>query len=145
MSGVRVGEVATGGTLFANALSMAAGHAALEQVLTEDAFERTGQLGTRVADGLRARFDDAGVPWSLARMSAHCYYAFSRLPSEERDRVACQRRSRPASADPRLHGEPGRVGIGLVVGATVSVAHTASDVDRYLEVFADFLSEASRG
>ena len=40
VQGVVVGEVSTGGTLFANALSMAAGRAALLEVLTEDAFEQ---------------------------------------------------------------------------------------------------------
>ena len=47
VSGVPIGEVATGGTLFANALSMAAGRAALEEVLTEDAFELARNLGRR--------------------------------------------------------------------------------------------------
>jgi hypothetical protein len=47
VSGDAVLEVATGGTLFANALSMAAGKAALGEVLTEEAFDRITRLGGR--------------------------------------------------------------------------------------------------
>ena len=55
VSGALVDEVATGGTLFANALSMAAGRAALLEVLAEEAFERTATLG---GDGRRAAGSD---------------------------------------------------------------------------------------
>jgi glutamate-1-semialdehyde aminotransferase len=44
VSGIAVDEVATGGTIFANALSMAAARAALTEVLTPDAFDRTAAL-----------------------------------------------------------------------------------------------------
>ncbi|HEX2234919.1 MAG TPA: transaminase, partial [Actinomycetota bacterium] len=143
VSGVSIDEVATGGTLFANALSMAAGRAALEDVLTEDAFERAGSLGARMADGLERAFEEA-VPWSVARMGAHCYYAFS--PEPPRDAIESRARD-----DPDLRAlirvfmaNRGVWESGWWLGPTVSVAHTADDVDRYLEVFADFLSEATR-
>ncbi len=54
--------VATGGTLFGNALSMAATRAALGGVLTEDAFAHTQALGARLADGIQAAIDRAGLP-----------------------------------------------------------------------------------
>ncbi len=44
-------EVATGGTLFANALSMAAARAALTEVLTPEAFITTARLGHQLAAG----------------------------------------------------------------------------------------------
>ncbi|MDX6234277.1 MAG: glutamate-semialdehyde -aminomutase, partial [Nocardioidaceae bacterium] len=52
VSGAIVAEVATGGTLFANALSMAAGRAALTEVLTPEAFAGARALGTRMVAGL---------------------------------------------------------------------------------------------
>ena len=58
VSGAFVDEVATGGTLFANLLSMAAGRAALVDVLTEAAFEHTATLGAQMADGLRSAIGD---------------------------------------------------------------------------------------
>jgi len=101
VSGAFVDEVATGGTLFANLLSMAAGRAALLDVLTESAFEHT----------------------------AH-----------RRRRLARRRRPRPARAGPRVHGESRSVGVRVVAGPTVSVAHDAADVDRYVELFEEFLA-----
>ncbi len=48
------GELATGGTLFGNALSMAAARAALTEVLTPEAYEHAARLGAHLADGLEA-------------------------------------------------------------------------------------------
>lgn len=47
VSGIAYDEVATGGTLFANPLSMAAARAALTEVLTPEAFTATASPGTR--------------------------------------------------------------------------------------------------
>src|SRR5207245_5000581 len=62
--------VATGGTLFANPLSMAAARATLGEVLTDAAYEHTAALGARLADGLEAAIARAGLPWSVHRMFA---------------------------------------------------------------------------
>ena len=70
VSGAFVDEVATGGTLFANALSMAAGRAALLDVLTEEAFERTASLGERMAAGLRTAIRERGVAAGAWRNTA---------------------------------------------------------------------------
>ena len=64
---------------------------------------------------------------------------FLRAPAaHRRRRLARRRRPRAAGADPRVHGEPRRLGVRVVAGATVSVAHTAEHVDRYVEVFGSF-------
>ena len=44
--------VATGGTLFGNALSLAAARVTSEQVLTEDAYDHAATLGGKLADGI---------------------------------------------------------------------------------------------
>ena len=57
-SGDFVPELATGGTLFANPLSLAASRAALGEVLTDDAYERTPcarSAGSRTASSRRRR------------------------------------------------------------------------------------------
>jgi glutamate-1-semialdehyde 2,1-aminomutase len=88
VSGVVVGEVSTGGTLFANALSMAAGRAALLEVLTEDAFEHTAALGDRMAAGLREAIAGAGVDWSVAQVGGHAFTSSRRRrPATRRDRA----------------------------------------------------------
>ena len=140
VSGVSVGEVATGGTLFANALSMAAGRAALEDVLTQDAFEHARELGAKVANGLESAFGSVGLQWSVARMFSHCYYSFSPQPP----RNAIESR---AQDDPDLRAlirifmaNRGVWESGWWLGPTVSVAHSAQDVDRYVSVFSEFLA-----
>jgi glutamate-1-semialdehyde 2,1-aminomutase len=140
-SGVFVDEVSTGGTLFANPLSMAAGRAALIDVLTEDAFARTGQLGERVANGLRDLIAEAGLSWSVVQYGAHAYYFF--VPEPPVDGASSR-----AADDPALRAlirvflaNRGVWESGWWLGPTVSVAHTADDVDRYLEVFEQLLAE----
>ncbi|HEV3497339.1 MAG TPA: transaminase, partial [Actinomycetes bacterium] len=51
-----------GGTLAGNALSVAAMRATLEQVLTDQAFERMIGLATRYTDGVQEVLDRCGVP-----------------------------------------------------------------------------------
>jgi glutamate-1-semialdehyde 2,1-aminomutase len=140
VSGVVVGEVSTGGTLFANALSMAAGRAALLEVLTEDAFQRTATLGERMAVGLRDAIARAAVGWSVAHLGGHAYYFFESTPP--RDAAGSR-----AADDPDLRalirvfmGNRGVWESGWWLGPTVSVAHDESHIDRYLELFGEFLS-----
>ena len=111
-----VGEVSTGGTLFANALSMAAGRAALLEVLTEEAFEHTAALGERMAAGLREAIARAGLGWSVVQVGGHAYY-FMQLPRRATRRLAGRRRPGPPCPDPGVHGQPRGLGIGLVAGA----------------------------
>jgi glutamate-1-semialdehyde 2,1-aminomutase len=142
VSGAVVDEVATGGTLFANALSMAAGRAALIEVLTEEAFERTAGLGDRMASGLRDAIASAGLDWSVVQHGGHAFYFFCAEPPVD---AASSR----ASDDPALRAlmrvfmaNRGVWESGWWLGPSVSVAHTAADVDRYLAVFSEFLAAA---
>lgn len=141
VSGAVVDEVATGGTLFANALSMAAGRAALTKVLTEEAFERTTALGEQMAGGLRAEIEKAGLGWSVTQIGAHAYYFFQ--PQPPRDGAASR-----ASDNPDLRAlmrvfmvNRGVWESGWWLGPTVSVAHKPEDVNRYLGVFGELLGE----
>ena len=143
VAGAVVDEVATGGTLFANALSMAAGRAALLEVLTEDAFERTAALGEQMADGLRSEIEKVGLGWSVAQFGAHAFCFFQPQPPGD----GAESR---ASDDPDLRAlmrvfmiNRGVWESGWWLGPTVSVAHCRADVDRYLEVFGEFLSEVT--
>ncbi len=143
VSGVVVGEVSTGGTLFANALSMAAARAALSEVLTEEAFERTAMLGERMAAGLRAAIERAGLGWSVVQKGGHGYYFFE--PEPPRDGAGSR-----AADDPELRAlirvfmaNRGVWESGWWLGPTVSVAHTEGDVDRYVELFDQFVDEVT--
>ena len=140
VSGAFVDEVATGGTLFGNALSMAAGRAALTEVLIEQAFERTEALGERMAAGLRGAIETDGLGWSVVQMGGHAFYFFCAEPPAD---AAGSR----AADDPDLRAlmrvfmaNRGVWESGWWLGPSVSVAHTEADIDRYVAVFAEFLA-----
>jgi len=68
-----------GGTLAANALSLAAMRATLTKVLTKENFDRMIKLGDRWADGVEkviAKFD---LPWTVNRLGARAEYMFSTI------------------------------------------------------------------
>ena len=143
VSGAVVDEVATGGTLFGNALSMAAGRAALLEVLTPDAFERTAALGERMGAALRAAIERAALPWSVVQHGAHAFYFF--VPEPPIDGAGSR-----AADDPGLRAlirvfmaNRGVWESGWWLGPTLSVAHSPDDVDRYVATFDDFLTEVT--
>src|SRR3954454_17209641 len=72
---VDVGGV--GGTLASNALSVAAMHATLEHVLTDDAFDRMTALAADFADGVQSTIDSTRLPWSVSRLGARAEYRFT--------------------------------------------------------------------
>jgi glutamate-1-semialdehyde aminotransferase len=131
--------VATGGTLFANPLSMAAARAALGEVLTEAAYERTAALGARLADGLEAAVARSGLPWSVHRMFARSGVAFG--PSLPRNALEATRiEDPPFTALWRLYLANRGVWEAIPgAGPTVAVPCTAEDVDRYCALVGDLL------
>ncbi|MGB6452961.1 MAG: transaminase [Streptosporangiaceae bacterium] len=138
VSGIAYDEVATGGTLFANALSMAAARAALTEVLSREAFMTTARLGEKLAAGLRALIDRAGLPWSVNTHGSHAYYFFSpQPPRDARGARDCD--------DPGLRAlirlflaNRGVWESGWWLGPTVSVTHTPEDVAAYLNAVGEF-------
>jgi glutamate-1-semialdehyde 2,1-aminomutase len=66
-----------GGTLAANALSLAAMRATITKVLTKENFEKMIKLGTRWADGVEKVIEKYKLPWSVNRLGARAEYMFS--------------------------------------------------------------------
>jgi glutamate-1-semialdehyde 2,1-aminomutase len=134
-------SVATGGTLFANALSMAAARAALSEVLTEDAYERAARLGSYLADGLEAAVSRAGLPWSIHRLFARSGTTFGpALPRNAEEARACEDRLLTNLLRVYLANR----GVWEAIpgaGPTVAVPATTEDVDRYLSAYGELLSE----
>ena len=60
-------SVPTGGTVYANALSMAAARAGLAEVFTPEAHDRVDGLGARLQHGLQQLVDAAGLPFTIDR------------------------------------------------------------------------------
>jgi len=133
--------VATGGTLFANPLTMAAAKAALGEVLTDEAYRHTAELGARLADGLEAAVRSAGLPWSIHRLFARSGTTFApSLPQSANEARA---------SEDRLLTNLFRVylanrGVWDAIpgaGPTVPVPAAEEDVDRYVAAFGELLAE----
>lgn len=137
----RHAEIASGGTLFANALSMAAARAALGEVLTDDAYARTAALGVRLADGIDAVARSSGLAWRAHRLYPRSGYAFgTSLPGNAAD---VKRTFRRDVTDLRRVYFANR-GVWEAIysaGPCVGVAHAEADVDRYLDVLAELAAE----
>ena len=66
-----------GGTLAGNALSLAAMRATLKEVLTDEAFVKMVELGTRWSDGVDAAIKEVDLPWHCSRLGARGEYLFN--------------------------------------------------------------------
>lgn len=135
------GIVATGGTLFGNALTMAAARAALTQVLTDEAYERTAALGARLADGMEAAVRKAGFDWSIHRLFPRSGYTFGpKLPRNAREAQAV--RDLLMVRLLRVYLANRGVWEAIVgAGPTVPVPATEGDVDAYVKAFAELLAD----
>lgn len=78
--GERSDLVATGGTIFGNALAMAAARAVLTEILTPAVYEHTQRLGARLADGMRASAERHGLPWHIHHLGPRSGYTFHPTP-----------------------------------------------------------------
>jgi glutamate-1-semialdehyde 2,1-aminomutase len=137
-------EVATGGTLFGNALSLAAARVTLREVLIESAYEHAAALGRRLADGIEATAAAKGLPWRAHRLFNRSGYTHApELPSN-----ALQAR---ATFDLELYNLQrlymANRGVWEAIysaGPACGIQTTEADVDRYLTVLDDFLSDVTR-
>jgi glutamate-1-semialdehyde 2,1-aminomutase len=137
------GELATGGTMFANALSMAAARAALTEVLTPEAYTRAATLGADLADGLEAAVDAAGLPWKIQRLGPRSGVNLSgRLP---RDAAEADADEQPElNALLRLYLANRGVWEAIsTAGPAMSVDATEDDVETYLAAFREFVAEVA--
>jgi glutamate-1-semialdehyde 2,1-aminomutase len=136
---VDVGGV--GGTLAANALSLAAMRATLSEVLTEEAFARMIPLAERWTDGVEAGIEESGLPWHVTRLGCRAEYLFG--PDRPRNGAEAH-----AAGDFELerfmHLHALNRGILLTPFhnmALMSPATNEADVDRHTEVFREAVLE----
>ena len=134
-------QVAVGGTLFGNPVSMAAARAAMGEVLTDDAYAHSQRLGARLADGLSQGVAASGLPWTTHRFWPRSGLSFS--PTMPRTATeALEALDVPLRRLMRVYFANRGVWDAIVgAGPTCSVAATDDDVDAYLAAFADLLAE----
>jgi glutamate-1-semialdehyde 2,1-aminomutase len=129
------------GTFNGNPLSAAAGLAALTEVLTKDAYDHLGKLGTMLAEGCQRAMDEHGIPGHTQDLGAKGCVSFRKEPlTNYRDFL---------ETVPELFyaSYPWMVNRGIFMTPgdeeqwTISVQHTEDDVQRYVDAFTEFCAE----
>ncbi|WP_052435005.1 aminotransferase class III-fold pyridoxal phosphate-dependent enzyme [Streptacidiphilus melanogenes] len=133
--------IALGGTLFANALSMACAEVVLTELMTPDEHERIGRLGARLADGIEACAGKHDLAWRAHRFGARSGYCLrTELP---RNAHEAHEDLDPLFIDTRRVFFANR-GIWDAIassGPHAGFAHDTADIDAYLAVLDAFLDE----
>jgi glutamate-1-semialdehyde 2,1-aminomutase len=129
------------GTFNGNPLSMAAGLAALTQVLTRDAYDHLGKLGTLLAEGCQSAIDETGIPAHTVDLGAKGCVSYRKEPlTNYRDFLETMPELFYASFTWMANR-----GIFMTPGDeeqwTVSVQHSEDDVRRYIDAFGEFTQE----
>jgi glutamate-1-semialdehyde 2,1-aminomutase len=138
VTGEAVDEPAVGGTLFGNALSMAAARAALEHVWTEETYRRTGSLAAQIAEGMTESIRRHGRDWDVYHLGNRAGYRFAAerpLTNEQAgafDIPAVRHLQRVFMVNRGIWE------FGWWGGPAVSAQTEAADVEHYLKVFAEF-------
>jgi glutamate-1-semialdehyde 2,1-aminomutase len=138
---VDVGGV--GGTLAANALSLAAMRATLGEVLTAEAFERMTPLARRWTEGVEVGIAEAGMPWHVTRLGCRAEYLFG--PDRPRNGAEAHAAGN-FELERYMHLYALNRGILLTPFhnmALMSPVTTEADVDRHTEVFREAVLELS--
>jgi glutamate-1-semialdehyde 2,1-aminomutase len=136
---VDVGGV--GGTLAGNALSMAAAHATLAEVLTPAAFEGMIQRATRFTAGVQSTLDEHDLPWSVVQLGARAEYRFARPAPRTGTESAG---AADDEVEELLHLSLANRGILLTPFhnmALMAPTTTDADVDLHTEVFAAVVAD----
>jgi glutamate-1-semialdehyde 2,1-aminomutase len=130
-----------GGTLAANALSLAAARATLAEVLTDEAFERMIALGERFERGVSETIEAQALPWSVTRLGCRVEYMFAPTPPWSGTEAAA---AHDSELDAVLHLYMLNRGILLTpfhMMALMSPATSEADVDRHTAAFAEIAAE----
>jgi len=133
-------KVATGGTLFGNALSAAAARVVLGEVLVADAYANTQNLGARLADGITHAISAAGLPWTACRFGPRSGQWYG--PEPETSSEAQSLIDMPLTRLMRIWLANRGIWEALPgAGPTVPVPASPADVDRYITAYSELLSE----
>ncbi len=137
-------SVATGGTLFGNALSMAAARATMSEVLTPEAYAHTHALGAQLADGIEEAISRAGLPWTAHRFWPRSGVTFA--PSMPRNAAESRTSwNEPLRRLMRVYLANRGVWDAIVgAGPTCAVPAVAEDVEAYVGAFGELLTELTR-
>lgn len=129
------------GTFNGNPLSSAAGLAALTQVLTRDAYDHLGKLGSMLAEGCDRAIADSGIPAHTVDLGAKGCVSY------RAEKLTNYRDFLETTPDLYWASYPWMVNRGIFMTPgdeeqwTISVQHTEDDVQRYVDAFGEFCQE----
>ncbi len=130
-----------GGTLAANALSLAAMRATLADVLTSEAFERSIALATRWTEGMATLISDHRLPWHVTQLGCRSEYHFA-PQTFTNGAEANAAMDHPLERLLRLYSlNRGYVLTPFHNMALFCSAHSLQEVEGHFEVMDDVLSE----
>jgi glutamate-1-semialdehyde 2,1-aminomutase len=136
--------LAVGGTLYANALSMAAARVGLAEIFTPVAGNRVETLGQQLQTGLQCQVDRVGLPWTIDRLGGRIQFRLT--PQAPRNGAESFASIVLPLADARKVFLLNR-GVWDAIataGPSVSYAIEGADVDMYITAAGDFLDELTR-
>ncbi len=124
-----------GGTLAGNSLSLAAMHATLEHVLTQEAYDHTIPLAERFTEGVQSVIDEFALPWHVTRLGCRAEYWFRETPPKNGSEAAA---SIDDDLDRYMHLAALNRGILMTPFhnmALIAPGAIEEDIDRHTEVF----------
>jgi glutamate-1-semialdehyde 2,1-aminomutase len=129
------------GTFNGNPLSAAAGLAALTEVLTKDAYEYLGKLGTLLAEGCQRAIDESGIPAHTMDLGAKGCVSYRKEPlTNYRDFLETIPEFFYASFSWMINR-----GLFMTPGDeeqwTISVQHTEEEIQKYVDAFGGFCAD----
>ena len=129
------------GTFNGNPLSSAIGLAALTQILTRDAYDHLGKLGTLLAEGCNRAIAETGIPAHTVDLGAKGCVSYRETPlTNYRDFLETHTEIYWASYPWMVNR-----GIFMTPGDeeqwTISVQHTEDDIQTYVDAFGAFCQE----
>tara|TARA_B100000927_G_scaffold61232_1_gene47819 strand:- start:1408 stop:2685 length:1278 start_codon:yes stop_codon:yes gene_type:complete len=134
------GPVYQAGTLSGNPVAMAAGLAQLQELKKQNGYQRLEEIGQRFEDGVRSLIRDKGLPYRFNRAgSMWCLYfgdaEIVNVDSVKQGDFGAFRKFFWACLDRGIYIAPSPYETGFL-----SLAHTESDIDETLGVFAECLT-----
>ena len=134
------GPVYQAGTLSGNPVAMAAGLAQLSELEKQNGYQRLEEIGQRFEDGVRGIIRDKGLPYRFNRAgSMWCLYfgdaEIINVDSVQQGDFEAFRKFFWSCLERGIYLAPSPYETGFL-----SLAHTESDIDETLEVFADCLA-----
>ena len=130
-----------GGTLAGNALSIAAMRATLEEVLTQDAYDRSVPLAARWAAGVQSVIDEFRLPWHVTQLGCRAEYWFIERPPRNGGEAA---EAADDALDRYMHLASLNRGILMTPFhnmALIAPQTTEANVDRHTAVFREIVAQ----